>query len=99
MKTLADLKRRLVPGLPVTVEFPGSVIRGNLGDTVTPGRTVTRKVHQVLPSGVIWESESNPGQHGSRLHWPRADCVTFPDANTAQISFEPGGEPFATYRF
>ncbi len=99
MKTLSDFKRRLIPGLPVTVEFPGSVIRGNLGNTVIPSRTVTRRVHSVRPSGVTWESEAKPGTPGSRLDWPRADCVTFPDANTAAIAHTAGGSPFAVYRF
>lgn len=99
MKTLADFKRRLVPGLSVTVEFPGSVIRGNLGDTTIPGRTVARKVWAVKAGCVIWESEKLPGTPGSRLDWPAASCITFPDANTAAISHEAGRAPFATYRF
>lgn len=98
MKTLADFKRRLVPGLSVTVEFPGSVIRGNLGDTVLPGRTVTRKVHTVTPGRVTWASEENPRLPGSSLYWPRADCLAF-SGDTVAVSHEAGGKPFATYRF
>lgn len=98
MKTLADFKRRLVPGLSVTVEFPGSVIRGNLGNTVIPGRTVARRVHAITPGGVYWESEKTPGAKGSFLDWPKASCLSF-NGEAVAVSFEPGGEPFATYHF
>lgn len=99
MKTLADFKRRLTVGLSVTVEFPGSVIHGNTVETVLPARIVARKVHSVTPSYVLWQSESETGKAGSRLYWPKADCVTFPNANTASVSHEPDGKPFAVYRF
>lgn len=98
MKTLADLKRRLVPGLLVSVTFPGSVIRGNLGDTVLPGRTVARRVHSVTPGGCYWESEKAPGARGSFLDWPKASCLTFAGESVA-VAHEAGGKPFATYTF
>lgn len=97
MKTLSDFKRRLTPGLAVTVEFPASVIRGNLGDTTIPARVLARRVHSITPSCVIWENEH--GSPGSRLYWPKASCIRFPDTNTAAVSDEPNGKPFATYRF
>lgn len=99
MKTLAEFKRRLVPGLSVTVEFPGSTIHGNTETTTIPGRTIARRVYSVHPGRVTWEKEGQPGQPGSRLYWPRADCIRFPDSNMAEVSHEPGGKPFATYRF
>lgn len=99
MKTLADFKRRLIPGLFVTVEFPGSVINGNLGQTVIPGRSVTRKVHSITPSMVLWEAEAPKTGSGSRLDWPKADCLTFLDDSTCAVSHEPNGKPFATYHF
>lgn len=100
MKTLADFKRRLTPGSAVTVIFPGFVIRGNLGDTEIPSRIVTRRVHSVTPSAVVWEKEGENGKPGSRLYWPKADCLTFGlDGNTVAVSDEPGKNPFATYQF
>lgn len=99
MKSLADFKRRLTPGLSVTVEFPGSIIYGNTEVTPLPGRSVTRRVHSISSSFVVWESEKAPGAAGSRLDWPRADCFRFVDANTVEVSHEAGGKPFATYRF
>lgn len=97
MKTLADFKRRLLPGLIVAVDFPGAIIRGNLGDTNVPARTLIRKVHSVSASMVVWESA--PGTPGSALEWPKATCLQFPGPDTAVASNEPGGEPYATYRF
>lgn len=100
MRTLADFKRRLVPGLPVTVTFYAATIRGNVGDTVIPAATHTRKVWQVTPSCVIWESMAQLAAPGSRLYWPRADCLTFSaDGNTVAIAHEPNGQPFAVYSF
>lgn len=100
MKTLADFKRRLIPGLAVTVKFPSHTINGNTSTTVLPAATQTRKVWSVTPSCVIWESTA-PGLRapGSRLYWPKADCIRFPDANSAEVSHEPNGPAFATYRF
>lgn len=97
MKTLADLKRRLTPGAAAQVTFPSTVIRGNLGDTEVPGRTLTRKVHSVRAGGVYWENES--GGRGSYLDWPKASCLQFIDADTVAVSHEPNGKPFATYKF
>ena len=98
MKTLADFKRRLVPGLAVRVEFPTTTIHGNTQDSVFPARTVTRKVHSVSSSMLIWESEREPGKAGSRLDWPKADCLTF-NGNAVAVAHEAGGKPFATYHF
>lgn len=98
MTTLADFKRRLVPGLAVTVEFPGSLIYGNTAITPIPGRTVKRRVHSVTAGKVVWESETQAGKAGSTLHWPRAECITFAGESVA-VSHEPGGKPFAIYRF
>jgi hypothetical protein len=100
MKTLADFKRRLVPGMSLTTEFPGYTIRGNLGDTVAPPRTVTRKVHAVTPGKVVFEKEGQPGVSGSNLHWPKADCLTFsPCGLRAAVADVAGGKPFAVYVF
>lgn len=100
MKTLADFKRRLVPGLTLVTEFPGYVIRGNCGDTVAPPRTVTRKVHSVTPGKVTFEKEGQPGAPGSSLYWPKADCLTFsPCGRRVAVADVAGGKPFASYIF
>jgi hypothetical protein len=90
MKTLSDFKRRFIIGQPVTVDFLGPI---------PAARTVTRKVFAIRSVDVIFENERESGKAGSHLTWPKADQVTFPDADTATVAHAAGGVPFAVYHF
>lgn len=83
MKTFADLKRRLTPGVTVTMT------KFVVGGVERPGPLVglPRKVKLVQTNAIQFEPHKE-GSDGSWLYWPKAKDVTIESADSFVIAGE-----------
>jgi hypothetical protein len=97
MKTIAELKRRIVAGTRVTLVTAGAdtIVHGNGGSSVLPSKLAAgtvRTVAIVQARGVTLRGEGGT----SFIEYPRASEVEFLDADTFRITWAPGNA--MTYR-
>lgn len=84
MKTLADFKRRLTPGTPVTVTWhQDMMVHGNLGETVLHAPPTQRRTVKSVHGGYV--RFLRPDGRTSRLDWPKAALFRVVDADTVDI--------------
>ena len=101
MKTLADLKRRLVPGarLCLLAAPSGFAVAGNAGDTVLASRLepgAVRTIGAAQSNGVTLVAADG---HRSFFDFPPASELRFEDADTFTV-LDPGDpRRNRTYRF
>lgn len=94
MGTLADLKRRLIPGTFVECVWH----RGGLGmpaNEIPPKMRGVRKVLRNRSVDVTFELNDESGKE-SHLDWPRASCLQYEGDEFTVLSDE--GTPVIRYR-
>jgi len=87
MKTLADLKRRLVVGAHLeTLAAPaGSTVVGNAGDGFLASRLVPGQVRTVVAASANGVSLQTADGHRSFLDFPKAGELRFEDEETFTV--------------